>query len=70
MQHDWNLSIDETRRVLAAEHFLQPHSQDWQIGFVSYSTRTFDPLGPFRWVGAHRSSWRDCSQERSACNGW
>ena len=31
MQHDRNLSIDETRRVLAAEHFLQPHSQDWQI---------------------------------------
>ena len=34
MQHDRNLSIDETRRVLAAEHFLQPHSQDWQIGRV------------------------------------
>ena len=37
---------------------------------VSYSTRTFDPLGTVRWVGAQRSSWRDCSHERSACNGW
>ena len=54
---------------------LQPnisYSRTARIGRsgVSYSTRTFDPLGTVRWVGAHRSSWRDCSQERSACNGW
>ena len=32
MQHHRNFPVDETRCVLAAKHFLQPHSQDGQIG--------------------------------------
>jgi len=31
MQHHWNLPVYKTGRVLAAEQFLQPHSQDGQI---------------------------------------
>src|SRR5205823_6350605 len=31
MQHNRNLSVDEAGRVFAAEHFLQPHSQDREI---------------------------------------